>query len=233
MQATTQVQQAFNPEQPNPIPTETNTSPDLHTTHPIYKGQNSGVQATTKVEQAFNLEEWMTPESLECTAESLEFLATIDYTDGVEVLKEIRACTPIQALKAAANLLPEPLRKRIAEMVRSMNPPVETKSTPEQKPLTVTPHPPQVTKDNKPPAPPLSKEEEAFAEWSQLHKLIEVANEFLIPIAKSLPEQAIEKIKHLLTFIPSKAVGLAAELLSGSPRDILKPLLLTFDIVID
>ncbi|MHC5730191.1 MAG: hypothetical protein ACYTXY_39990, partial [Nostoc sp.] len=61
VQAEIQVQQDFSPEQPNPIPTEINTSPALHTTPPIYKDQSSGVQATTKVEQAFNLEEWMTP----------------------------------------------------------------------------------------------------------------------------------------------------------------------------
>ncbi|MHC5831483.1 MAG: hypothetical protein ACYT04_89835, partial [Nostoc sp.] len=101
-----------------------------------------------------------------------------------------------------------------------MNTPVETKPTSESKPVAVTPHLPQVTKTDKPPAPPLSKEEEAFAEWSQLHKLIKVANEFLIPIAQSLPEQAVEKIKHLLTFIPSKAVGLAAGTLTGEIRDI-------------
>ncbi|MHC5720113.1 MAG: hypothetical protein ACYTX0_50800, partial [Nostoc sp.] len=79
----------------------------------------------------------------------------------------------------------------------------------------------------------LSKEEEAFAEWSQLHKLIKVANEFLIPIAQSLPEQAVEKIKHLLTFIPSKAVGLAAGTLTGEIRDIIEQLLLGFNIAID
>ncbi|WP_461928277.1 hypothetical protein [Nostoc sp.] len=84
--ARNQVQQAFNSEQPNSIPTQINTSPAPSTTTPLYKDQDSDGRAEIQVEQAFNLEEFMTPESLECTAESLEFLATIDYTDGVEVV---------------------------------------------------------------------------------------------------------------------------------------------------
>ena len=233
VQARIKVQQAFTPEQPNPIPPEINTSPDLHTTSPFIKGQVGGVQAEIEPEQAFNLEEWMTPESLEDITQTLELVAETDGSEAVEMLKDVRACMPVEALKAAANLRPKPLRNRIAEMVRSLNTPVEVKPTYEQKPVPETAPLPQVTKTKKPPAPPLSKDEEAYAEWSQLHKLIEVANEFLSPLAQLLPDQAIERIKHLLTFVPSKAVSLAAELLTGSPRDNLKPLLLTFDIAID
>ena len=233
VQPETEVQQAFNQKQPNPIPTEINASPQLDTTPPFIKGQESGVQPEIPVEQAFNLEEWMTPESLRDIANDLEYVANAEGSEAVGLLEDVRAWVPSEALKAAANLLPKPLRNRIAEMVRAMNAPVETKPTSEQKSLIVIPRLPQATKTNKPPAPPLSKEEESYAEWSQLHNLIKVANEFLAPLSKILPDQAIEKIKHLLTFVPSKAVALAAGLLTGDIRDIIEQLLLGFNIAID
>ena len=235
-----EAQQASNPEQPNPSLPQIDTSSTLHTSPPICKDQIGGVQSETPVQEGFNLEEWMTPESLQDIAQHLQMVVESDGTEAVDedsdpvvMLTDIRACMPPEALKAAANLLTKPLRNRIAEMVRSMNTPVEIKPTSKQKPVAVTPHLPQVTKTNKPPAPPLSKEEEAFSEWSQLHNLIKVANEFLAPLTKILPDQAIERIKHLLTFIPSKAVGLAAGTLSGDVRDIVEQLLLGFNIAID
>ena len=212
---------------------EINTSPQLDTTAPIYKEQIVGVQAETLVQEAFKLEELMTPECLDDIAQHLELVATTEGNEAVEMLEDVRVCMPSEALKAAANLLPKALRNRIAEMVRSMNAPVETKPTSAPKPVKVTPPLPQIAKAEKPPAPQISKEEEAFAEWSQLHNLIKVANEFLAPLSKILPDQATEKIKHMLTFIPSKAVGLAAGTLTGDIRDIIEQLLLGFNIAID
>ena len=228
-----QVQQTFNEKQSNPIPTEINASPQLDTTPPFIKGQTSGVQPEVPVQQAFNLEEYMTLESLQDIANDLERVAKTEDSDAVEMLEDIRAWMPSEALKAAANLLPKPLRKRIAEMVRSMNTPVEIKPTSEQKPVVVTPHLPQVTKTNKPPTPPLSKEEEAFAEWSRLDSLLIIANDFLMPLAKVLPDQAIEELDYLLTLIPSKVVGLAAGTITGDTRDVIEQLLLGFNVVIN
>ncbi len=212
-------------------------SPAPHTTPPSIKVQLGGVQAENPVQQAFSLEEVMTPESLRDIANDLEDVAKAEGSEAVEMavvmLQDIRAWMPPEALKAAANLLPKPLRSRLAEMVRAMNTPVEIKPISESKPDAVTPHLPQVTKTDKPPAPPLSKEDEAFAEWSQLHNLIRIANEFLAPLAKLLPDQAIKKIKHILTFIPSKAVSLAAGILTGDTRDVIGQLLLGFNIAID
>lgn len=233
VQPETDIQQGFNEKQSNPIPTEINASPQLDTTPPFIKGQTSGVQPEVPVQQAFNLEEYMTLESLQDIANDLERVAKTEDSDAVEMLEDIRAWMPSEALKAAANFLPKPLRKRIAEMVRSMNTPVEIKPTSEQKPVVVTPHLPQVTKTNKPPIPPLSKEEEAFAEWSQLDSLLIIANDFLMPLAKLLPDQAIEQLDYLLTLIPSKVVGLAAGTITGDTRDVIKQLLLGFNVAID
>jgi hypothetical protein len=118
----------------------------LDTTQPIYKNQGSGVQPETQVEQGFSLEEVMTPECLRDIANDLERVAKTEGSDAVEMLEDIRAWMPSEALKAAANLLPKPLRNRIAEMVRSMNTPDETKPASEEKPVTVTPPLPQVTR---------------------------------------------------------------------------------------
>ena len=56
VQPKTEVQQAFNEKQSNPISTEINASPQLDTTHPFIKGQAGGVQPKTEVQQDFSPE---------------------------------------------------------------------------------------------------------------------------------------------------------------------------------
>ncbi|MBD2527454.1 plasmid replication protein, CyRepA1 family [Nostoc sp. FACHB-133] len=209
-------------------------NPDsLHTTPPTYINQGSGVQAENHEQEAVDLSEWMTMKSLQYIAGNLEIVATTEDSQGMEMLKDIRDCMPPEALKVAAKLLPKPLWNRIAQMVRLQDFPVETKPTHQERDFIVIPRLSQEVKAKKLLVSSLSKEEQEFSEWSTLPSLKKLANEFLTPITQDLPDQAIEKIKHLLTFIPPKVLGIAAELLTGETRYMIESLLLQFDIFLD
>lgn len=107
-------------EQPIQSPSNAGTSL-LHTTPPTDKNHVDSLESQPPDLEFVDLSEWMTTESLQCTAEDLEAVATAEENKAVERLKNIRDWTPPEVLKVAVKLLPKPLWKRIDEMVRLLN----------------------------------------------------------------------------------------------------------------
>lgn len=97
----------------------------LHTTPPSDIKPEGGVLQKNHDQEPVDLSELMKMESLQPIADDLRIVATIEDSEGMEMLKDIRDWMPPEALKAAANLLPKPLWARIAEMVSLQDFPVE------------------------------------------------------------------------------------------------------------
>ncbi|MBD0387693.1 MAG: hypothetical protein ICV54_14530, partial [Nostoc sp. C3-bin3] len=105
------------------------------TTTPLIYKLESSVQQENHDQRSVDISEFMTEESLELIAASLEYAATTEDSEGMEMLKDIRECIPPEAFKAAAKLLPKPLLNRIAEMVNLQDFPIENQFL--EKPIAV------------------------------------------------------------------------------------------------